>query len=94
MITLATIAERSPSAEPLVTVDFNGDERDPAWCAFCESGYWQGTWFHADEFAPGWFPLNPTSDDLDSPEWWAARDAAERAAQEEGEQHRADVHID
>jgi hypothetical protein len=79
VITQTSVAERLPYDDTVV-VDFNEDERDPAWCAFCNSGYWHGTWFHADEFG--------------EPDDQAARDAAEQAAKEEGEQHRADVHHD
>jgi hypothetical protein len=35
------------------TVDYNGDERDPAWRAYCETGHWAGVWHHADEYPTG-----------------------------------------
>lgn len=85
-VSLFTIAERTD--DPLVTVDYNGDERDPAWRAYCESGYWAGSWQHADDYL-AWGDAGE-----DDSAWQAARAAAEQAAQDEGDAHRADVHND
>lgn len=90
MISLATIVERT--IEPLVFVDFNGDERDPAWQAVCsdmdDTSYWQGVWHHADTFL-AWGDVEG-----DDSAWQEACRQAEEAAMAEGQQHRADVHHD
>lgn len=83
MISLLTTIEREP--DPEITVDFNGDDNDPAWRAYCESGYWAGTWCHADSFL-AW------DDDEDA--WERACQQAQEEAAREGAAHRADVHHD
>lgn len=95
-VSLATIAERMPAPE--VFVDYNGNERDPAWQAVCsdldDNSYWQGVWHHAEDYVAWGEAMRGELTDGADAVWQAARAAAERAAEDEGDAHRADVHHD
>jgi len=67
------------------TVDYNGDERDPAWCAFCETGHWHGVWQHADDYSPHAAAVRVPG------EWERAQRIAEAAAELDARDHR-DIH--
>ena len=69
------------------TVDYNGDERDPAWRAYCEAG-WAGSWQHADDYLL--WDLAPDPDARERAAEQSRLDAMD-AAEQEARDHR-DIH--
>jgi len=72
------------------TVDYNGDERDPAWRAYCETGHWAGSWQHADDYLREFAPDPDARERATEQSRLDALDAAEQDARDHRDIHTND----
>ena len=72
----------------MTETEFNDNTHHPAWRAYCDTGNWVGVWHHADDYHVYGDP--PDHDDA----WLMASAAARDAAEDDGADHRANVHHD